>query len=241
MEQFLSPDYLQKHYLDYTIINPLIVARKLNRLLRTEEFQQAFHELAYTYDCIRRFEVLEWRDFDIYPKPAQILKGERYLIPAQLESMDWQWCRPPGRPPFYFKNVVSQSCHWRAKVELQLARRLFPDYEWAVVSAERHTAVICPEYHLIFDLTYAAMEVSAQSALHTMFGKDLTDTDYELYLEDYDYSEHTKYIVTIWQTIDAQPEVKRLELCRGMGQHLDEIRADEVTPAAVMKRELVAA
>ena len=102
-----------------------------------------------------------------------------------------------------------------------------PDYHWIVVSSDRHTMVCCPEHQLIFDMTYAAMDVSAQSALNSVFGKDLDSTDYEITEpEEFEWSDHTKYILHIWDLIDGYAEDQRLPIIQGMGNQLDEVRSE---------------
>ena len=238
IQELLTSQQLQNDYLEYTIIDPLLYARKLNQLLRTPEIRQLFHEVTRTYEAIRRWEILEWKGFDYYPKLIKPLEGEEYLLPIQMDTMDWRWDLGPGRRPLYQSYCLSQSCHWRAKADLAVAQRLLPDYDWIVVSAERHTMVCCPEHQLIWDPTYFAMEVSAQSALHTVFGEKLDGTDYDVYeQEEFEWTDHTRYIVGIWNLIDGYPEADRLRIVQGMGDQLDEIRTEDT----VEERELVAA
>jgi len=238
MQELLTPKNLQETYLDWTIIDPLLHARKLNQILRTEEIRQVFHEITRVYEAIRRWEILEWDGFSSYPKLIQPLEGEQYLLPVQLDTMDWRWDKGPGRPALYLDYCLSQSCHWRAKADLAVVQRLLPEYDWIVVSAERHTMVCCPEHQLIWDPTYRAMSVSAQSALHTVFGEKLDGTDYDVYEpEEFEWSEHTHYIINIWNLIDGYPEADRLRIVQGMGDQLDEIRTDDT----VEEKELVAA
>ena len=97
--------------------------------------------------------------------------------------------------------------------------------------------VCCPEAQLIWDPTYFAMEVSAQSTLHTVFGEKLDSTDYEVYEpEEFEWTEHTQYIVGIWNLIDGYPEADRLKIVQGMGDQLNEIRTNDT----VEERELIA-
>ena len=151
MQNHLTPKYLTKTYLDWKIIDPLIYARKLNQILRTDDIRRVFHEVTRTYEAIRRWEILEWDGFSSYPKLIKPLEGEEYLLPVQMDTMDWRWDLGPGRPALYLDYCLSQSCHWRAKADLAVAQRLLPEYDWIVVSAERHTMVCCPEAQLIWD------------------------------------------------------------------------------------------
>ena len=237
MQNNLTPEYLTETYLDWKIIDPLIYARKLNQILKTEEIRRVFHEITRAYEAIRRWEILEWRGFDYYPKLIKPLEGEEYLLPIQMDTMDWRWDLGPGRPALYLDYCLSQSCHWRTKADLAVVQRLLPQYDWIVVSTERHTMVCCPEAQLIWDPTYFAMEVSAQSTLHTVFGEKLDGTDYNVFEpEEFEWTEHTRYIIGIWNLIDGYPEADRLKIVQGMGDQLNEIRTNDT----VEERELIA-
>lgn len=154
---------------------------------------------------------------------------------AEMDSCDWRWDLGPGRPPLYLTQTCHGSCHWRGSGDLEVARRLMPELDWVVVSAEKHTAVMAPAEQLIWDPTYAAMEVTAQSALDTIFGDDLGGTDYQVYEpEEFEWTDHTKYILKIWELVDGYPEDKRLKVIKGMGSQLDEIRSGDVNTGAVL-------
>ena len=240
MQELLTPNSLQETYLDWIIIDPLIYARKLNQLLKSDDIRQIAHDVTRAYEAIRRWEILELKGFNYYPQLIQPLEGEQYLYPDQMCTMCWDWCLPPGRRPNYHRFVLPMACHWRVKLDLALAQRLMPEHDWIVVSAERHTMVCCPEAQLIFDMSYFAMEVSAQSALHTVFGEKLDGSDYEVFQpEEFDWTDHTRYILHIWNLIDGYPEDRRLSIIQGMGDQLDEMRDEDTTPA--IEQELVAA
>ena len=82
MQNYLTPEYLTETYLDWKIIDPLIYARKLNQILKTDEIRRVFHEVTRTYEAIRRWEILEWKGFDYYPK--LIKPAGRRGVPAAL-------------------------------------------------------------------------------------------------------------------------------------------------------------
>ena len=216
IQELLSPQQLNDNYLDWTIVDPLVFARKLNRLLKTKEVRREAHRCALAFDAIKRFEVLEHFGFDRYPQPTQPYEGEQFLFPEQISTLLWDCDLGPGRRPNYHRFVLPSGCHWRAPFSLMLARKLMPDLDWIVVSADKHTMVCCPEQQLIFDETYFAMGVSAQSALHSVFGSDLSSTDHEIFEEEYPFSRHTVEIIHIWSLIDSKPEADRLALIKGM-------------------------
>ena len=224
--QHLTPEVLVNTYCDWQVIDPLLFARRLNRLLRTTEVRREFHRCSVAADAVKRWEVLEHFGFDRYPEPRRPLDGEQFLYPWQVVTLDWDWNLGPGRRPLYHKFVMPSLCHWRASADLMVARRLMPELDWVVVSAELHTAVMAPAEQLIWDPSYAAMEVSAHSTLHTLFGKDLDSDDYELFEDEYAFSRHTVELIHIWDLIDSSPEANRLELCKGMGRELAGLTAD---------------
>ena len=151
MQNYLNPEVLAKTYSDWQIIDPLLFARKLNRLLKTEEVRREFHRCSVAADAVKRWEVLEHFDFNTYPQPRRPIDGEQYLFPWQVVTLEWDWNLGPGRRPLYHQFVMPSLCHWRASADLMLARRLMPDLEWCVVSAEKHTAVMAPAEQLIWD------------------------------------------------------------------------------------------
>ena len=124
MKELLTPKNLQETYLDWTIIDPLLYARKLNQILRTDEIRRLFHEVTRTYEAIRRWEILEWKGFDYYPKLIKRI-GRRGVSPVPLSnvhSMDWDDGLPPGpgRPALslglracrYVLSLESQGLTW---------------------------------------------------------------------------------------------------------------------------------
>ena len=84
----LTQKTLHQNYEDWTIIDPLVFGRTLNRLLRTEEIRRAYHQVTVAYEAIRRWEILESTSFSRYPSSLKPLEGEQYLYPSQMESMD---------------------------------------------------------------------------------------------------------------------------------------------------------
>ena len=227
----LTKKSLTDTYQDWTIVAPLLFARRLNRLLHKEEIQREFHRCAVAFNAASRWRCLELNNFSIYPRPAKPREGSKYLKLEDVETCDWRWCQPPGRPPLYFTQTCHGSCHQRASADLMVARRLMPDLDWIVVSADKHTAVMAPAEQLIWDPTYAAMNVSAQSTLHTLFGKDLDSDDYEIYQDEYAFSRYTVELIHIWDLIDGYPADKRLEVIQGMGRELTGLREAEAVAA----------
>ena len=173
IQRYLVPRYLNEHLEDYTIVDTLIFARPLNRLLKQTDVRREFHRCSIAADAVKRWEVLEHFDFDHYPEPRRPLEGERFLYPWQVVTLDWDWNLGPGRRPNYHRFVMLSLCHWRAKLDLASAQLLRPDFDWCVVTADRHTVVIAPTEHLIWDMSYFAMRVTAQEELTTVYGEQL--------------------------------------------------------------------
>ena len=89
IQELLKPEQLKKDYADYTIIDPLLFAPKLNRLLRSTEFRREAHRCCVAADAVKRWEVLEHFGFDRYPDPRRPLEGEQFLYPWQVVTLDW--------------------------------------------------------------------------------------------------------------------------------------------------------
>jgi len=73
IQELLKPVQLKKDYSDYAIIDPLLFAAKLNRLLRSTEFRREAHRCCVAADAVKRWEVLEHFGFDRYPEPRRPL------------------------------------------------------------------------------------------------------------------------------------------------------------------------
>ena len=203
IQQYLEPQYLKDNCNNYQIIDPLLFARKLNKLLKTREVRREAHRCALAFDAVKRFQVLEDCGFDRYPKPSQPYDGEEFLFPEQPCTMDWQFDLGPGRPPNYHQFVMPSGCHWRCNLDLMLARKLMPDLEWIVASAPKHTMVVAPEEHLIFDMSYFALGVSAETALKQVFGDDFSHPDeVTFFLEEYAFSPFTIEVINFWDVLD---------------------------------------
>ena len=95
------------------------------------------------------------------------------------------------------------------------ARKLMPDYDSLVVTAKRHTAVMAPAEQLIWDPTYFALEVTAQSALDSMFGSDLSSTDFEVFEEEFPFSPFTVEVIHLFDLLDGYPVAERPQIVKG--------------------------
>ena len=186
-------------------------------MLRTEAVRREFHRCSVAADAVNRWECLEHFDFQRYSPPCTPIEGERFLLPYQVVTMDWDWDwnLGPGRRPLYHRFVMPSLCHWRASADLMVARKLMPNYDWLVVTAEKHTAVMAPAEQLIWDPTYFALEVSAQSALDSMFGSDLSSTDFEIYEEEFPFSPFTVEVIHLFDLLDGYPEAERPQIVKG--------------------------
>ncbi|QNI53382.1 hypothetical protein SynBIOSE41_00850 [Synechococcus sp. BIOS-E4-1] len=234
--ELLTTEQLKKDFAQYKIINPLLFARKLNKLLRSERVRREVHRACLAFDAVKRWECLENYNFDRYVEPRRPLKDEKYLLPWQVVTMDWDCFLPPGRRPNYHQFVMAAGCHWRAGYDLMLARELMPEHDWVVVSAEKHTMVMAPEAQLIWDMSFYAMGVDAQSALEQTFGEDLDNTDYDLYEDDFSFSLYTIELINILDTIDNSSKDK-VQLIKDVKLIMDGVDPDELA----VQRELVAA
>ena len=105
----LTQNSLQETYDDWTIVNPQIFRRKLNNLFRTEEIRRVFHEVTRAYEAIRRWEILEVKGFSHYPSLIKPLGGERYLLPYQMDTLDWRFDLGLGRPPVFHQFCLAMA------------------------------------------------------------------------------------------------------------------------------------
>ena len=114
-------------------------------------------------------------------------------------------------------------------IHLLMARALFPDLHWIVLSTEYHSTVACLDERLQFDLNYvpSALDVSASSAIEMMLKGDEG-------LEVFDDEQGHPYVMT--EKTDAAFEFFGLadgthtpheELLAGFREAIADARADE--------------
>ena len=166
----ISEEHKQWKYLDLKKI-----ARKLNRILKSEPIRKLYDYTSRMYSAVRRYEYLKDSNFTQYPGHWTFIKNELWL-PDDVNSTDWRYCRAgAGRQPLYFDYVTHGGCHWHVEANIEVARKLMPEYNWIIVSSSKHSTVMAPEAYLIFDMQYVALEVSELAGLELLFGKNLTD------------------------------------------------------------------
>lgn len=174
---------------EFKYVDLRVHARRLNRILNKPEIRDLYHYTSSAYAMIRRFKLIEDSDYETWyekwsPKP----EGE-LLLPSDVDSCDWRWNAPPGRPPKYWDFVCHGSCHWMVEANLQVAKRLLPEYNWIILSGELHSTVVAPEAKLIFDMQYSALQVSERTGLEMIFGESLDDfSDIDVGCDAYPYS-----------------------------------------------------
>ena len=180
--------------------------RRLNNALSSLPIQQAYHDATLAYYAVRRYQILDHFDASYYPKPLELQEGREFLYPYQANSMDWDWDMGPGRRPKYHEYVCAMACHWMAQPNLLVAQRLFPDYNWIIVSTERHTGVACLEEKLLFEPYFYRSGSTAKSVITMYVGEELDGSlDLEVYDEEnpYDYlNGAADYCLRLWEQLD---------------------------------------
>lgn len=191
---------------NWHLVNLRDFSRRLNRALDTTCVRQAFATSTEAFDAFRRYEIV--RDFSPkkYPRKTTPLKGEEFVVPAQLDSLDWRW-DIVGRHPKYFDFVCARACHWLTPANYVLAQRLFPEINWQVLTSPLHTSVVSMEDKLLFDLNYCAMDVSAASAVTMLAGKTEDECGTILFDNGSEFSlDHlatTSSAMELWDIVDS--------------------------------------
>ena len=84
----------------------------------------------------------------------------------------------------FLSYVCEGASHCLSRPNLLLARELFPELRWVVLSAELHATVACLDERLIFDLNHApsAMDVSGPATVELLLNRnrclDVHDRDF---------------------------------------------------------------
>lgn len=73
-----------------------------------------------------------------------------------IKRAGYDWPKHKDKLAFY---IPIGSCHtWNAIFGLWLARKVFPDLEWRVLTSQEHTTVYCKERDMIFDILYWSLD-----------------------------------------------------------------------------------
>ena len=214
---------IHKDISEWSLFDPTPHTRRINRLLRKPKVRAAYDKATRAAEAIQRWDSFRYLEYKRLSEPLQLLDGEEYLFPEQMECSDWRWFLPAVRPPLYYRFVCSRYCHWMAEGHRQLAALLFTDLQWDIISSERHTTAVCIEEKLLFDLTYAAMGVSVESALTMILGKDLQGDEFEYWPDDsYDCTRSvgTSQALEFWNLCDNHDGDKE-QLAKELKQVID--------------------
>ena len=165
--------------------------RKLNKILKLPEIQEAYAEATKAYWAVRRWDIFKYFRGE-YPEALKPLDGEEYIHPQQIESCDWDW-QVIGRRPFFWRFVLSKACHWLSVPNLLVAKKLEPKTEWITLSSELHTSVVDLQGKRLFDLNYSAMDIPAAESIEMLIGNEdrVTDCDFHDDSDPYDYMNGT--------------------------------------------------
>lgn len=139
----------------------------LERLHKALEFPQI--QESYHYACEAFLENLCAYDKDKKEWALEQLK-KPFLTPLDISTVDHSW-NDNIKHELWHDYVGYGACHWFVEPYLLLAELLYPDSEWQVVVADEHSAVIDVKNGVIFDLTFAAYDISTETILEMLKGK----------------------------------------------------------------------
>ncbi len=183
------------------------VIRKVNRLLHLPEIQQLFHNATISYDALHRWDI--FRHFrDRIPSAAKPLRNAEFVIPAQVDGSDWRFndCKP-GPSPKYWDYCLIHACHWMSVPWLEVAKRLFPQHRWDIVSSSLHTGITCLDQNVIFDPLFQTLNVSVDETLQLWLSPDDPD-DCQIYVSGRGYADQlndgtSSYAMRFWNLADT--------------------------------------
>jgi len=156
---------LRKSIPDWNMVNLHQFTRRLNKILKQDDIQALYDYAARGYQALRRWQVLQLPYSTHFPSPTLPLDNNKYLIPYQVDSCDWRWDLGRGRNPLFYDYCCHGACHWLSLANLEVAKRLFPEIDWVILSNTFHTSVASLEHRLLFDLNYPSLSVAAESSV----------------------------------------------------------------------------
>ncbi|EHA63782.1 hypothetical protein [Synechococcus sp. WH 8016] len=230
---------------DWQYVNPMLHARRLNKILKSDPIRRLYDYTSRAYAAVRRYQLLQESGYTKLPGQWARTEDELWK-PEDVDSCDWRWNAPRGRPPLFWQFVAHGSCHWNCEANIEVAKRLFPDIEWMVFSGTLHSTVLAPEEKLCFDLQYIALEVSLKAGFELLFGEELNNFDEILVGTEespYKCSEGTAGpAMMLFNMIDKdfsdRPEVALQHLRDFMAMKADEDFSQELVESPLIKPAL---
>ena len=212
----------------WSFVEPRMFNRQLARALKLPHIQEAFHDACTVAAAGKRWDALRFHNYSLIPAPFEPRTGE-LLRPIDIETSDWRWSQPAGRPPAWHYYVTSHLCHWLCYPNLLLAEHLFPQVKWRIVSNEKHSTVVSFESKLIFDLYYSAAGVPIESCTELLFGGGRDGLDFDVYLGyQYSYREGLSGLAEeLFKRLDAA-KGEAQEILKGMREVLQRAEAEDV-------------
>lgn len=99
-----------------------------------------------------------------YPDKWQWIHGKKPIY------WDYVYWRPDDSPEWY-DYTCHGACHWLANTNLYLAKTIYPNVPWSIVTSPSHTTVWNRE-HFIFDMNYLALGQRIESAIYNSIMHD---------------------------------------------------------------------
>ena len=148
--------------MDYKLYDPTTDLDRLHEALKMPWIVDAYAEACVDY--VQNSAAIEprrakWAD--------KLLSLGRDLLPEDVNTNDNEWSEDI-QPEFWHKFVTHSACHWMAWPYLLLAEELFPEGNWVIIETDAHTAVVNTDNNTIFDLTFAAYEVSPREIVEML-------------------------------------------------------------------------
>lgn len=119
----------------------------------------------------------------------------QYKSPSEFDSCDWR-CEPRiGRTPSYWRWVCWNCCHFLVDLNLFLAIKAFPQFEWRIITHanrkddnDSHSTVWNGETKspLLFDMNFLALGIPARQAWETAIKGKIMPPFWPLNPERYD-------------------------------------------------------
>ena len=85
---------------------------------------------------------------------------ESHQLPRDLETCLGLFT---DDPPAFWDLVKHGACHWLVNYQLMLAQAIMPQYEWCILTSDKHSTVWNKE-NLIWDANFLALGQDAQKA-----------------------------------------------------------------------------
>lgn len=90
---------------------------------------------------------------------------KKFDSPCVFDSSDWRFTRP-GISPEWWDFVCYRACHYLVDLNLFVAMKVFPRYEWRILTQKNHSTVWDGELErpMLFDMNFSALQIDPRDA-----------------------------------------------------------------------------